>query len=118
MTNWANLLVAAFILAGYAVFMWKVWPIIKENAIVKRAAEIVYQMEEMYGAGTGPIKLEKAIAAMQEWLNRRGWKLDVQVIIDIVTAAVGALHAEQGKAPAVHEKVTEQQLTIEDIGAD
>ena len=49
MTNWANLLVAAFILAGYAVFMWKVWPIIKDNAIVKRAAEIVYQMEEMYG---------------------------------------------------------------------
>ena len=97
--NWANLVIAAIILLLYGAFMWKVWPVLKENAIVQKAMRIVYMMEEMYGGGTGKIKFENAVKLLQEWIDSRGWKIDIEVIKNIVTAAVGQLHAEQNVLP-------------------
>lgn len=102
--NWANLVVAAVILLLYGIFMWKVWPLLKENAVVQRAMRIVYMMEEMYGGGTGPIKFENAVKLLQEWIDKRGWNLDLETIKAIVTAAVGQLHAEQNVIP-LHEGI-------------
>lgn len=111
--NFANLLTAAAILIVYAGFMWKVWPVLKENAIFKQAMNIVHQMEEIFGGGTGEIKFDKAVELLQEWANKRGWKLSVQQIVDIINAAVGTLHAEQGIIP---EDVIEPEHN-EDEGA-
>ena len=66
---------------------------------MKKALEFVYQMEETYGGGTGAIKFEKAVALLKSWIAALGWKIDVTAIINAITAAVGALHAEQGKVP-------------------
>lgn len=108
MTNWLNLLVAGIIIAGYALFMWKLWPVLKENAMAKKAMNIVYLMEETFGGGTGLLKFDTAVEMMQEWLDRRHWNIDVQTVKNIVLAAVGALHAEQGELPpAQNGKVPE-----------
>lgn len=98
--NWLNLVVAGVIILGYALFMWKLWPVLKENAIAQKAMNIVYLMEEMLGAGTGAIKFDTAVEMLQEWLDKRGWKIDLETVKNIVTAAVGALHTEQGKIPS------------------
>ena len=66
---------------------------------MKKAIELVYLMEETYGGGTGAVKFEKAIALLQAWVKALGWKIDVNAIINAITAAVGKLHAEQGKEP-------------------
>jgi hypothetical protein len=97
MEQWLEIIIkgAIWVLAG--IFFWKVWPIIKDNEIVKKATEIVHLMEETFGGGTGDIKFEKAVALLQAWVTKKGWKIDVSDIIDTITAAVGALHAEQGK---------------------
>jgi hypothetical protein len=58
-------------------------------------------MEETYDGGTGAVKFEKAIALLKSWITALGWKIDVTAIINAITAAVGALHAEQGKVPEV-----------------
>jgi hypothetical protein len=73
--------------------------VVKDHWLVKKALEFVYQMEETYGGGTGAIKFEKAIALLKSWAATLGWKIDVTAIINAITSAVGALHAEQGKVP-------------------
>jgi len=56
-------------------------------------------MEETFGGGTGTIKFEEAIALLQKWVDKLGWKIDISAITSAITAAVGKLHAEQGKEP-------------------
>jgi hypothetical protein len=73
--------------------------LVKDHWLVKKALEFVYQIEETYGGGTGAVKFEKAIALLKSWITALGWKIDVTAIINAITAAVGALHAEQGKVP-------------------
>ena len=75
------------------------WPLVKDHWLVKKALEYVYLMEETYGGGTGAIKFEKAVALLQSWIKTLGWKIDLTAIMNAITAAVGALHAEQGKIP-------------------
>jgi len=67
---------------------------------VKKALEFVYLMEEIYGGGTGAIKFDKVVALLKSWVSTLGWKIDVTAVINAIMAAVGALHAEQGKIPA------------------
>ena len=105
--NWTNLIVSGIILAGYAIFRWKIWPIIRENEIARKALLIVHEMEEVFGAGKGKEKFDKACELLQAWLDLRGWGLNIYVVADIVTAAVGVLHAEQGEKPKVKEPVAE-----------
>lgn len=99
MTNWAEIVIAGVILAGYGLFMWKVWPILKENAVVSKALDIVFQMEEQFGGGTGELKFSTATEIMQKWLDKRGWKISVENIEAIITSAVGILHVQQGDVP-------------------
>ena len=56
-------------------------------------------MEETYGGGTGAIKFEKAVALLKSQVTTLGCKIDVAAIMNAIMAAVGALHAEQGKLP-------------------
>lgn len=100
MINWPELVISGVIIVLYALFMWKVWPTLKDSAIAKKAKEIVYLMEELFGAKTGDIKFDKAKEMLQNWIDARGWKISVENIANYVTAAVGALHAEQGKIPS------------------
>ena len=39
---------------------------------------------------------------LQEWVDKIGWKVDIGMIYDAITSAVGVLHTEQGKEP-VHK---------------
>jgi hypothetical protein len=85
------------------------WPLVKDHWLVKKALAFVYQMEETYGGGTGAIKFEKAVALLKSWVSALGWKIDVTAIINAITAAVGALHAEQGKIPeTISSEVNEE----------
>lgn len=99
MENYINAIIAGSIWILTALFFWKVYPIIKDNAIFKKAMEFVRMVEEDIGAGSGEIKFDNAVGLLQEWVDKLGWKIDVSVLMDTVTAAVGALHAEQGKLP-------------------
>lgn len=105
--NWTNLIVSGVILAGYALFRWKIWPVIRDNEVAKKALLIVHEMEEVFGAGKGKEKFDKACELLQAWLDLRGWGLNIYVVADIVTAAVGELHAEQGEKPKVKEPAVE-----------
>ena len=84
------------------------WPLIKDHWLVKKALEYVYLMEETYGGGTGVVKFEKAVSLLKSWITALGWKIDVTAIMNAITAAVGALHAEQGKIPeTISAEITE-----------
>jgi hypothetical protein len=97
--DWVGLLIAGGMLVLTGVGYRFLWPLVKDHWLVKKALEFVYQMEETYGGGTGVIKFEKAVALLKSWISALGWKIDVTAIISAITAAVGALHAEQGKIP-------------------
>ncbi len=97
--DWTGILVTGIVLVLTALGYRFLWPLVKDHWLVKKALEFVYQMEETYGGGTGEIKLEKAISLLQSWVTALGWKIDVTTIINAITAAVGKLHAEQGKIP-------------------
>ena len=97
--DWVGLIITGGMLVltglGYRFF----WPLVKDHWLVKKALEYVYLMEETYGGGTGAIKFEKAVMLLKSWAIALGWKIDVTAIMNAITAAVGALHAEQGKIP-------------------
>ena len=97
--DWIGILVTGITLVLFALGYRFAWPLFKDHWLVKKALEFVYQMEETYGGGTGEIKLEKAISLLQSWVTALGWKIDVATIINAIIAAVGKLHAEQGKVP-------------------
>lgn len=99
MENYVNAMITGIIWIVVAVFFWKIYPLLKDNAVYRKAVEIVHLMEEEIGAGNGTVKFEKAVELLQNWVNSLGWKIDVNLISDTITAAVGALHAEQGKIP-------------------
>ena len=106
--DWVGLLIAGGMLVLTGLGYRFIWPLVKDHWLVKKALEFVYQMEETYGGGTGVIKFEKAIALLKSWVSALGWKIDVTAIINAITAAVGALHAEQGKIPeTISAEVTE-----------
>jgi hypothetical protein len=98
--DWVGLIIAGGMLVLSGLGYRFLWPLVKDHWLVKKALEFVYQMEEIYGGGTGAIKLEKAVALLKSWVAALGWKIDVTAIMNAITAAVGALHAEQGKIPA------------------
>lgn len=104
MDIYINMIIKGAIWIVVAVFAWKVYPLIKDNAIYKKAVQLVNLMEEEMGAGNGTIKFETAVGLLQEWITKRGWKVDIGAIMDTVTAAVGALHTAQGKEPAQKEQ--------------
>jgi hypothetical protein len=97
--DWVGLVITGGMLVLTGLGYKFLWPLLKDHWLVKKALEFVYQMEETYGGGTGAIKFEKAIALLKSWISALGWKIDVTAIINAITAAVGALHAEQGKIP-------------------
>jgi hypothetical protein len=97
--DWEGLLIAGGMLILSELGYRFLWPLVKDHWLVKKALEYVYLMEETYGGGTGTIKFEKAIAMLKSWVASLGWRIDVTAIINAITAAVGALHAEQGKVP-------------------
>jgi hypothetical protein len=97
--DWLGLLIAGGMLVLTGLGYRFMWPLVKDHWLVKKALEFVYQMEETYGGGTGAVKFEKAIALLKSWVSALRWKFDLTAIINAITAAVGALHAEQGKIP-------------------
>ena len=109
MINWLDFVIAGFLIAIYALFMLKIWPVLKENMVISRALDIVYQMEEELGAGTGAIKFDLAVKLLQEWIDKRHWNIDVDHIRRIITAVVGELHAQQGKIPVKPETPAESE---------
>jgi hypothetical protein len=94
-------MITAVTLVLFALGYKFAWPLIRDHWLVKKALEFVCQMEEPYSSGTGAIKFEKAVALLKSWITALGWKINVTAIINTITAAVGALHAEQGKVPEV-----------------
>lgn len=107
--DWIGLLIAGGMLVLAGLGYRFIWPLVKDHWLVKKALEYVYLMEETYGGGTGAIKFEKAIALLKSWINALGWKIDVTAIMNAITAAVGALHAEQGKIPeTIPAEITEE----------
>ena len=97
--DWIGILVTGVTLVLFALGYKFAWPLVKDHWLVKKALEYVYLMEETYGGGTGAVKFEKAVALLKSWVVALGWKIDVTAIMNAITAAVGALHAEQGKIP-------------------
>jgi hypothetical protein len=97
--DWVGILITGVSLVFFALGYRFLWPLVKDTWIVKKAIELVYLMEETYGAGTGATKFETALSMLQTWLTARGWKINLTAIADAITAAVGKLHAEQGKIP-------------------
>jgi len=97
--DWIGLLIVGGMLVLTGLGYRFLWPLVKDHWLVKKALEYVYLMEETYGGGTGAVKFEKAVALLKSWVNALGWKIDVTAIMNAITAAVGALHAAQGKLP-------------------
>ena len=97
--DWIALIITGGMLLLTGLGYRFLWPLVKDHWLVKKALEFVYLMEETYGGGIGAIKFEKAVALLKSWVTALGWKIDVTAIINAITAAVGALHAEQGKIP-------------------
>ena len=97
--DWVGLIITGGMLVLTGLGYRFLWPLVKDHWLVKKALEYVYLMEETYGGGTGAIKFEKAVAFLKSWVVALGWKIDVTAIMNAITAAVGALHAEQGKLP-------------------
>lgn len=102
MEIYINAIVVASIWIVVALFFWKIYPLVKDNAVFNKAIEIVHVLEEDIGAGNGTIKFEHATSMLQEWVDKLGWKVDIGMIYDAITSAVGVLHTEQGKEP-VHK---------------
>ena len=107
MENYINLIITGSIWIVVALFFWKVYPLIKDNALYKKAVELVNLMEEDIGAGNGDVKFDNAVGLLQAWVDKRGWKIDLVVIMDAITSAVGALHTAQGKLPVKKEDPAE-----------
>ena len=106
--DWIGLLITGGILVLTGLGYRFLWPLVKDHWLVKKAFEYVYLMEETYGGGTGAVKFEKAVALLKSWVAALGWKIDVTAIMNAITAALGALHAEQGKIPeAISAEITE-----------
>jgi hypothetical protein len=97
--DWVGLIIAGGMMVLTGLGYRFLWPLVKDHWLVKKALEFVYQMEETYGGGTGAVKFDKAVALLKSWISAFGWKIDVTAIFNAITAAVGALHAEQGKVP-------------------
>jgi hypothetical protein len=97
--DWVGLIIAGGMLVLTGLGYRFLWPLVKDHWLVKKALEYVYLMEETYGGGTGAIKFEKAVDLLKSWTSALGWKIDVTAIMNAITAAVSALHAEQGKVP-------------------
>lgn len=93
-----------------ALFFWKVYPLIKDTALYRKAVQIVNVLEEDIGAGNGQMKFDNAVAMLQEWVDKLGWQIDVGLIMDTITGAVGELHTKQGKAP---KPMSEKILTVD-----
>ena len=107
--DWMGLLIAGGMLVLGGLGYRFMWPLVKDHWLVKKALEYVYQMEETYGGGTGAVKFDKAVSLLKSWVVALGWKIDVTAIMNAITAAVGALHAEQGKVPkTISAEVTEE----------
>lgn len=92
-----------------ALFFWKVFPLIKDTALYRKAVQIVNVLEEDIGAGNGQLKFDNAVAMLQEWVDKLGWRIDVGLIMDTITGAVGELHTKQGKQP---KTLSERTLTV------
>ena len=97
--DWIGLLITGGMLVFMGLGYRFLWPLVKDHWLVKKAIEYVYLMEETYGGGTGAVKFEKAVALLKSWVGALGWRIDVTAIMNAITAAVGVLHAEQGKIP-------------------
>lgn len=101
-----------------ALFFWKVYPLIKDTALYRKAMQIVHTLEEDIGAGNGQIKFDNAVAMLQEWVDKLGWKMNIGLVMDTITAAVGELHTQQGKEPKPLEEklssVKEEDVQPED----
>ena len=104
MEMYINMIVTGSIWILVALFFWKIYPLIKDNAIYQKALQLVHLMEEEMGAGNGTIKFDNAVNLLQQWVDARGWKVNLGVVADAITAAVGALHTAQGKEPAQKEQ--------------
>lgn len=100
-TYYNSMLIAGAIVAVLALIRWKVWPLAKEWLIKSKAYDLVLLMEETFGGGMGKMKYDTAVARLQEYVDAKGWKVDLVLIYDYVTAAVGKLHAAQGEKPPV-----------------
>lgn len=107
MEIYINAIICGSIWIVLALFFWKIYPIIKDNAVFKKAMEIVHTLEEDIGGGNGEIKFESAVTLLQTWTKRLGWKIDIGIIYDTITAAVSVLHTEQGKLPSIKYELTE-----------
>jgi len=106
--DWIGLIITGGMLVLTGLGYRFLWPLVKDHWLVKKALEYVYLMEETYGGGTGAVKFEKAVALLKSWVIALGWKIDVTAIMNAIMAAVGALHAEQGKIPeTISAEVTE-----------
>ena len=107
--DWIGLIITGGMLVLTGLGYRFLWPLVKNHWLVKKALEYVYLMEETYGGGTGAIKFEKAVALLKLWIAPLGWKIDVTAIMNAITAAVGVLHAKQGKVPeTIPAEVTEE----------
>lgn len=93
-----------------ALFFWKVYPLIKDTALYRKAMQIVHTLEEDIGAGNGQLKFDNAVAMLQEWVDKLGWQIDVGLIMDTITGAVGELHTQQGKEP---KSLADKVLSVE-----
>lgn len=93
-----------------ALFFWKVYPLIKDTALYRKAMQIVHTLEEDIGAGNGQLKFDNAVAMLQEWVDKLGWQIDVGLIMDTITGAVGELHTQQGKEP---KPLADKVLSVE-----
>ena len=111
MEIYINSIIVASIWIVVALFFWKVYPIIKDNAIFKKAMEIVHTIEEDIGAGNGDLKFDNAVSMLQDWVDKLGWKVDIGMVYDAITAAVGVLHTEQGKEP-VQKEITDEMVKV------
>lgn len=107
MEMYVDMVIKGIVYVVVAVFAWKVWPVIKEYAIVQKAIAIVHQMEEQFGGGAGELKRDTAVDLLQAFINKLGWKVDLPRIYGYVMSAVGVLHAEQGVLP--EEKEVQEQ---------
>ena len=106
--DWVGLVITGGMMVLTGLGHRFLWPLVKDHWLVKKALEYVYLMEETYGGGTGAVKFEKAVALLKSWVAALGWKIDLTAIMNAITAAVGALHVEQGKVPeAISMEISE-----------
>lgn len=115
MSDYVGLIISGALLILSGLFMWKLWPVIKESWIYEKAKQFVDEMEETFGPGTGSIKFDAAVELLQAWLDKRGWKVDISIIQRMITAAVGAMHTQQGEKKTEKlddEKVNEKLATL------